>query len=282
MDVDNNIDNDFDGKFFDAFMSMGTTDRDDLIAEFQAVLGNNINRDSCAFFLDMNNWNLQNAVSSYYELEQQPPSAPLFMLLMADTTAGHPASVAPNTVFYRSWRIKNSGAERWPPGCHLRYYGGTNLASCERKMVSALSPGEELEVRIEMRSPPTLGSFLSTWKMSSPTGCFFGDDINAHIVVEEGGLLGITQQMARVGPEGCQLATLPSTVVHSVGPVLVAGNISNSAMDMEGQQGSVIYNRLMVSSDGLGMEMHIPHPAGPQMQNEQQSSHILDEDTDMS
>ena len=55
MDVDN-IENDFDGKFFDQFRSMGTTDRDVLIEEFQAVLGNQINRDSCAFFLDMNNW----------------------------------------------------------------------------------------------------------------------------------------------------------------------------------------------------------------------------------
>lgn len=54
MDVD--IDNDFDGKLLDQFRSLGTTDRDVLIAEFQALLGNKLNPESCAFFLDMNNW----------------------------------------------------------------------------------------------------------------------------------------------------------------------------------------------------------------------------------
>ena len=49
-------DADFDGKFFDLFRSMGTTDKDELIAEFQAVIGNNINKEQGIFFLEMNNW----------------------------------------------------------------------------------------------------------------------------------------------------------------------------------------------------------------------------------
>ena len=59
MDVDSNsidVDSDFDAKFFEQFRSMGTTDRDVLIAEFQAVIGNQVNHEQCAFFLDMNNW----------------------------------------------------------------------------------------------------------------------------------------------------------------------------------------------------------------------------------
>lgn len=50
------IDNDLDGKLLQQFSAMGTTDREVLIAEFQKFLGNTINPDSCAFFLDMNNW----------------------------------------------------------------------------------------------------------------------------------------------------------------------------------------------------------------------------------
>ena len=50
------VDNDLDGKLLQQFSAMGTTDREVLIAEFQKFLGNTVNPDSCAFFLDMNNW----------------------------------------------------------------------------------------------------------------------------------------------------------------------------------------------------------------------------------
>lgn len=50
------VDNDLDGQLLQQFSSMGTTDRDVLIAEFQKLLGNKLNPSSCAFFLDMNNW----------------------------------------------------------------------------------------------------------------------------------------------------------------------------------------------------------------------------------
>ncbi len=50
------VDNDLDGNLLQQFSSMGTTDRDVLIAEFQKLLGNKLNHSSCAFFLDMNNW----------------------------------------------------------------------------------------------------------------------------------------------------------------------------------------------------------------------------------
>ena len=52
MDVDNEL----DGKFMQQFSSMGTTDKDVLITEFQKLLGSELNPACCAFFLDMNNW----------------------------------------------------------------------------------------------------------------------------------------------------------------------------------------------------------------------------------
>jgi hypothetical protein len=201
MDVD--VDNDFDGKLLDQFRSMGTTDRDVLIAEFQAVLGNKLNPESCAFFLDMNNWNLQNAVCSYYDFEQPANSLPS-MTVIADVTIGDGESVATNTTFLKSWRVKNSGLERWPPGCHLRFCSGDNLSTVERKMVEALDPGQVVDIHVEMRSPSSVGTYVSLWRMCLPTGTFFGDAINIHVLVADGGLLGITQQLSRIGGEFVQ------------------------------------------------------------------------------
>lgn len=49
-------DNELDGKLLQQFSSMGTTDKEVLIAEFQKLLGDQLNAAGCAFFLDMNNW----------------------------------------------------------------------------------------------------------------------------------------------------------------------------------------------------------------------------------
>ena len=50
------VDNDIDSSLLVQFSSMGTTDKEVLISEFQKLLGNQLNPEGCAFFLDMNNW----------------------------------------------------------------------------------------------------------------------------------------------------------------------------------------------------------------------------------
>lgn len=54
MDVD--TDGDIDARLLQLFSSLGTTDKDVLIGEFQRLIGNQLNPTSCAFFLDMTNW----------------------------------------------------------------------------------------------------------------------------------------------------------------------------------------------------------------------------------
>uniref|UniRef100_A0A914UNI3 Uncharacterized protein n=1 Tax=Plectus sambesii TaxID=2011161 RepID=A0A914UNI3_9BILA len=63
------VDGDVDGTLAQAFGCMGTNDREVLIRQFQQLLGENhqVSAESCAFFLDMNNWNLQAALGSYYD-----------------------------------------------------------------------------------------------------------------------------------------------------------------------------------------------------------------------
>jgi len=50
------VDGDVDSQLLQQFSSMATTDREVLIAEFQRLLGNRLSDAGCAFFLDMNNW----------------------------------------------------------------------------------------------------------------------------------------------------------------------------------------------------------------------------------
>lgn len=54
------VDNDIEGQLLQQFSCMGTQDKEVLIAQFQHFLGNQINPENCAFYLDMNNWYEQN------------------------------------------------------------------------------------------------------------------------------------------------------------------------------------------------------------------------------
>ena len=47
---------DVDSLLLAQFSSMATQDREVLISELQKVIGNQLNAEQCAFFLDMNNW----------------------------------------------------------------------------------------------------------------------------------------------------------------------------------------------------------------------------------
>ena len=50
------VDGDIDGQLMQQFLSMGTQDKEVLVAELQKLVGNQLNPTACAFFLDMNNW----------------------------------------------------------------------------------------------------------------------------------------------------------------------------------------------------------------------------------
>jgi len=198
------VDNDIDAQLMQQFLSMGTQDREVLVNEFQKLLGNQLNPAACTFFLDMNNWNLQAAIGSYYDFEQ-PSSGPvapiLSMTLVKDITIGDGESVRPGVNFTKTWRIKNTGDSHWPPGCSLKFILGHQLGCTERVMVDALLPGSEYDVSVPMNSPRTPGMYQGQWRMSSPTGPLFGDTIWVILQVSEDGLLDITQEMSKCGSD---------------------------------------------------------------------------------
>ena len=58
------IDNDIDQTLLQKFSCLGTTDKEELIKQFQILVGNNHNESTASFFLDMNNW----LVSFFYAM----------------------------------------------------------------------------------------------------------------------------------------------------------------------------------------------------------------------
>ncbi|RWS30247.1 hypothetical protein B4U80_00683, partial [Leptotrombidium deliense] len=221
---------DIGAELLQRFQCLGTQDKDVLIREFQRFLPpNQLSSEGCAFFLDMNNWyfivsfdslyscprfaypnachcfvliiairNLQQAICAYFDLDAPKDfgqnSLPS-MTFVKDVTIGEGEEVPPNTRFIKTWRIQNSGVERWPIGCVLRFVAGDQMTTCERVIVDPLEPGHITDVSVEMISPSKAGIFQGQWRISTATGQYFGEVIWVIITVAEGGLLGLTQQM---------------------------------------------------------------------------------------
>ena len=101
------------------FGCMQTHDQDDLVNQMLRLVGANMNMSAARFYLEMNQWNVQAAVCSYFDLESANFNLPT-MVFLADITIGEGESVPPNTPFVKTWRVENPGPDPWPPGTILR------------------------------------------------------------------------------------------------------------------------------------------------------------------
>lgn len=202
VETEKDVEMELDGDFMQKFSCLGTTDKDVLISEFQRLAGTGVNPTACAFFLDMNNWNLQAAICSYYDFENPAIEMPMpTMTFIQDITIGEGESVPPDTDFTKTWRVQNSGTEAWPQGSYLRFLQGHILGSNERQEVRSLQPQEYANISIQMHSPKECGLYQGQWRMCAQNGMFFGETIWVILEVKEGGLLGLTQQMSSMGSE---------------------------------------------------------------------------------
>jgi len=195
------VDQELDTGLLEQFSCMQTLDHDDLISQMMRLVGTNINISSAKFYLEMNQWNVQGAVCSYFDLETGNVRLP-GMTLVRDVTVGEGESIPPNTKFVKTWRVQNTGADAWPPGCVLRFTSGEQLCNQDRVLVGPLDPLQSTDISVEMTSPCTPGMYESKWRMSTATGNFFGDTIWVIISVEESGTMAIMQQFSHLNQLG--------------------------------------------------------------------------------
>lgn len=191
------------------FSSMGTTDKDVLVSQFCTLVGSQVEPKACEFFLEMNNWNLQAAIGSYYDYKTPAVKMPM-MAFVRDVTIGEGESVPPDTKFLKTWLIQNTGEESWPANCTLRFVNGDKMDSPDWVAVRSLGARDTLNISVRMKSPERPGIYQGQWRMFNQSMVPFGDVIWVIITVDHGGLLGVTQQMSQfastLGSNGGEMA----------------------------------------------------------------------------
>lgn len=95
--------------------------------------------------------------------------------------------MSPATAFTKIWRLKNTGEVAWPPGTRMLFVGGDQMTtemSVPLSRTTAVQPGEEVDVAVEMAAPHELGRYLGYWRLVGPHGRRkFGQRVWCHVQV---------------------------------------------------------------------------------------------------
>ncbi|XP_052900367.1 protein ILRUN [Anopheles moucheti] len=203
QNASNQLPDDIEQNFLTQFSSMVTTDKEELIQQFQSI-GENVNYSTATFFLDMTNWNLQAAVGCYFDFMSQnrQPS----MKLLNDITVGKGEKITPSTAIKLTWLLQNNGDIAWPYGSYVSLR--RNPAMMEENFplsyedlkyfVPSLPPNDTVSVSVQLVSPSTEGFFETVWSIYTPNGTSFGENITSRIEVSLDGTMAVTQQFSNL------------------------------------------------------------------------------------
>jgi len=101
-----------------------------------------------------------------------------------DVTCPDGSCMSSNSVFNKTWKIRNDGKDRWPTGCGINFVGGDAL--CDPKLdivVPAIDVGMEVDLTLQLTAPAQTGRHVSYFKLKTPDGNHFGQRLWADIRV---------------------------------------------------------------------------------------------------
>lgn len=104
---------------------------------------------------------------------------------VADVTVPDDTAFLPNTLFVKTWRIRNAGSCGWEEGTKLVYVSGDPLGGPTDADIPATAVGSNVDVSVSFTSPGTPGTYRSNWQVQSADGKQFGQQFYVQIVVPE-------------------------------------------------------------------------------------------------
>ncbi|MCB2179739.1 hypothetical protein KQH54_01310 [bacterium] len=91
-----------------------------------------------------------------------------------DMTVADGAEFAAGTTFIKVWRLKNVGSCTWNKSYTVTFDGGDQMGGSTFDMPENVSPGEQIDVAIEMKAPNSKGTYKGYWLLRDDDGDKFG------------------------------------------------------------------------------------------------------------
>ncbi|KAG5449754.1 Protein ilrun, variant 2 [Clonorchis sinensis] len=183
-----------DAQLLERFSALGTRDKEELVNQLKAVVGTDISTDSCRFFLELSDWNIQRAVGAYFDFSFEN-SPPCFSGMVNHGTIMTPTTPSVNIETFtrplydlRVWpsstsskgtyeafkvTVENSGLSQWHEGCYIRSESNPSIAKLAdqdphtgcvmwlplgpsgRVPLPPAHPGQFVDLLISVNQPPS-------------------------------------------------------------------------------------------------------------------------------
>lgn len=93
---------------------------------------------------------------------------------VADVTIPDGSTLAPNTAFTKTWRIKNTGTCTWTTNYSLVFVSGEKMGGVDTNLKSTIAPNTTVEVSVNLTSPAANGTYRGYWQLKNDKGQVFG------------------------------------------------------------------------------------------------------------
>lgn len=155
--------------------------------------------------------------------DQAAPGIPI------DVTIPDGSEMEPGQAFTKIWRLQNVGTCTWTKDYALVWFSGDKLGAPASVPLSGnISPGQTVDLSVDMTAPEKPGTYRGNWKLRNDSGALFGigpsGDSAFWVEIE---VLNL--------PTSTTTATPPSTATPTVTPT-VGTQVSGSASLAPGDQ----------------------------------------------
>jgi hypothetical protein len=94
---------------------------------------------------------------------------------VADVTIPDYTIIAPGASFWKTWSVKNTGSCAWNANYKFVFVDGDVLGGAYVYPFPGIaSPGQTVEIPIQLFAPQTTGTYTGNWKLQSPDKVIFG------------------------------------------------------------------------------------------------------------
>jgi len=94
---------------------------------------------------------------------------------VSDVTVPDGTHLAPNTLFRKTWRVRNTGDCAWDAFYRLTFLSGDRMSGPRSApLADPVQPGEEVDLSVTLIAPETAGTYQGQWQLFAPDGSPFG------------------------------------------------------------------------------------------------------------
>ncbi len=102
---------------------------------------------------------------------------------VVDVTVPDGTPFVPGQAFNKIWRLRNTGTCHWGSGYTLAFIGDELMGAAREIAVPATAPEATADLLVPMKAPETLGIHKGLWRLKTPGGTFFGEEVDVLVDV---------------------------------------------------------------------------------------------------